>query len=72
LIGKSTGLCNVAQAKVSAPHKFKRTLDSTLNDELPWRAAEELLKSMMKVRLTQSNISGQPCDVGPLCKLFVD
>ena len=56
----------------SAPHKFKRTLDSTLNDKLPWRATEKLLESMMKVRLAQSNIRGQSRDVGPPREVFVD
>jgi len=72
LVRKATGLCNIAQSKVSAPHKFKRTLDSTLNDKLPRRATEELLESTMKARLAQSNIRGQSHDVGPLRKRFVD
>jgi hypothetical protein len=72
LVGKTTSLCNVGQAKVCAPHEFKRTLDSTLNDKLPWRVAEELLECTMKVRLAQSNIGGQARDVGSFCKIFVD
>ena len=72
LVRKAAGLRNVGQTKVSAAHKFKRTLDSTLNNELPWRLAESLLESTMKVRLAQSNIGGQPCDAGPSCKFFVD
>jgi hypothetical protein len=47
-------------------------LNSTLNDKLPRRATEELLESMMKVRVAQSNIRGQPRDVGPPRKVFVD
>jgi len=47
-------------------------LNSTLNDKLPRRATEELLESMMKVRVAQSNIRGQPRYVGPPRKVFVD
>jgi hypothetical protein len=72
LVAKATGLCNLGQAKVCGPHKFKGTLDSTLNDKLPRRATKELLESMMKVRVAQSNIRGQPRDVGPPRKVFVD
>ena len=72
LVRKATGLCNIGQSKVSAPHKFKRTLDSTSNNKLTWGAAEALLESMMKVRLAQSNIRGQSRDVGPPREVFVD